>query len=120
MESPREEPCPGTARFIRDRQGEKQESDRSGVDQVGEAIVLSIVDEENVDAEIAQGHYREALALAETLGMRPLVAHCHLGLGRLYGRKKKRQEADEHVARAVAMYRDMGMRFWHEQTIAVG
>ncbi len=70
--------------------------------------------------EIAQGHYREALALAETLGMRPLVAHCHLGLGRLYRRKKKRQEADEHVARAVAMYRDMGMRFWHEQANAMG
>lgn len=72
------------------------------------------------DAEIAQGHYREALALAETLGMRPLVAHCHLGLGRLYRRKEKQKEADEHVARAVAMYRDMGMRFWHEQANAMG
>jgi class 3 adenylate cyclase/tetratricopeptide (TPR) repeat protein len=72
------------------------------------------------DAEIAQGRYREALALAETLGMRPLVAHCHLGLGRLYGREGKRQEAEEHVARAVAMYRDMGMRFWHEQANAMG
>ena len=72
------------------------------------------------DTEVAQGHYREALALAETLGMRPLVAHCYRGLGQLYQRKGKWQEADEHVARAVAMYRDMGMRFWHEQTIAVG
>jgi tetratricopeptide (TPR) repeat protein len=72
------------------------------------------------DAEIAQGHYREALTLAETLGMRPLVAHCHLGLGRLYRRKGKRQKADEHVAKAIAMYRDMGMRFWYEQANAMG
>ncbi len=72
------------------------------------------------DVEIAQGHYREALTLAETLGMRPLVAHCHRGLGRLYGREGKRQEAEEYVARAVAMYRDMGMRFWYEQANAMG
>ena len=37
------------------------------------------------DAEQAEAHYQQALALAEELGMRPLVAHCHLGLGRLYG-----------------------------------
>ena len=30
------------------------------------------------------GYYRQALALAEELGMRPLVAHCHLSLGKLY------------------------------------
>ena len=36
--------------------------------------------------ETAEGHYREALALATELGMRPLVAHCHLGLGKLYRR----------------------------------
>ena len=35
---------------------------------------------------IDNGHdaYQQALALANTLGMRPLVAHCHLGLGTLY------------------------------------
>ena len=39
----------------------------------------------------AGGHYRQALALADELGMRPLVAHCHLGLGKLYRRTGKRR-----------------------------
>ena len=41
--------------------------------------------------EPAETHYRQALALAEELGMRPLVAHCHLGLGKLYRRTGKRR-----------------------------
>ena len=90
-----------------------------------EAYALRLLGEiashpESPHAEIAEGHYREAQALAETLGMRPLVAHCYLGLGRLYGRDGKRQEADEHVARAAAMYRDMGMQIWHERANALG
>ena len=36
------------------------------------------------DVEPAEAHYRQALALADELGMRPLQAHCHLGLGTLY------------------------------------
>jgi uncharacterized damage-inducible protein DinB len=47
--------------------------------------------------------------------MRPLVAHCHLGLGKLYRRTGKRQEAREHLRIAATMYREMGMRFWPEK-----
>jgi hypothetical protein len=47
--------------------------------------------------------------------MRPLVAHCHLGLGTLYGRTGKREQAREHLSTATSMYRDMDMRFWPEQ-----
>ena len=43
--------------------------------------------------EAAEGHYRQALGLASELGMRPLVAHCHLGLGKLYRRTGQREEA---------------------------
>ena len=68
--------------------------------------------------EHADGHYRDALALAEELGMRPLVAHCHLGLGKLYRRTGKREQAQEHVATATTMYRDMGMTYWLEQAEA--
>jgi tetratricopeptide (TPR) repeat protein len=68
--------------------------------------------------EDAEGHYREALALAEELGMRPLVAHCHLGLGKLYRRIGTREQAQEHVATATTMYRDMGMTYWLEQAEA--
>jgi hypothetical protein len=50
--------------------------------------------------------------------MRPLVAHCHLGLGRLHQRAGKQREAEEHMATALAMYRDMDMRFWLEQANA--
>jgi hypothetical protein len=59
--------------------------------------------------------YRDALALAVELGMRPLIAHCHLGLGKLYRRKGKREQAREHVTTATAMYREMGMTYWLEQ-----
>ena len=63
-------------------------------------------------------HYREALALAEPRGMRPLVAHCHLGLGKLYQRSGNRQEAQEHLATAMTMYREMSMTYWLEQAEA--
>ena len=44
--------------------------------------------------------------------MRPLVAHCHLGLGKLYRRPGKGQEPQEHFNTATAMYREMDIRFW--------
>ena len=37
-----------------------------------------------LDLAEAERSYRAALALATELGMRPLEAHCHLGLGKLY------------------------------------
>jgi sugar phosphate isomerase/epimerase len=68
--------------------------------------------------EHAAGHYRDALALAEELGMRPLVAHCHLGLGKLSRRTGKREQAREHLITATTMYREMDMRFWLDQAEA--
>ena len=68
--------------------------------------------------EHADGHYRDALALAEELGMRPLVAHCHLGFGKLYSRTGKGEQARGHLATATTMYREMDMRFWLEQAEA--
>jgi hypothetical protein len=63
----------------------------------------------------AETTYREALALAGPRGMRPRVAHCHFGLGKLYRRTDKRDLAIEHLATATTMYREMNMRFWLEQ-----
>ena len=74
---------------------------------------------DRLDAESGEAHYRQALALAEPRGMRPLVAHCHLGLGQLYRRPGDHAKAEEHLASAKAMYREMGMRFWLEKTEAV-
>jgi hypothetical protein len=45
----------------------------------------------------------------------PLVAHCHLGLGRLSIRTGDREEALRHLAVATSMCREMDMRFWLEQ-----
>ncbi len=57
----------------------------------------------------AEGHYRDALALATELGMRPLAAHCHLGLGKLSRRTGQREQAQQHLTTATTMYREMGM-----------
>ncbi len=65
--------------------------------------------------ETAERHYREAMGLGEELGMRPLVAHCHLGLGRLYQQAGKRHEAGERLTTAMTMFREMDMRFWLEK-----
>jgi len=52
------------------------------------------------------------------LGMRPLIAHCHLGLGKLYRRTGQREQAHEHLTTATTMYREMGMTYWLEQAEA--
>lgn len=70
------------------------------------------------DAERGETHYRQALALAERRGMRPLAAHCHLGLGKVYLRMGARKQVQEHVATTTTMYRDMGMTHWLEQAEA--
>jgi hypothetical protein len=51
----------------------------------------------------------KALSIAGQLGMRPLVAHCHHGLGKLSRRTGKREQAQEHLTTATTMYREMGM-----------
>jgi len=74
--------------------------------------------QEPLDFEHTEGRYYEALTFAHRLGMRPLVAHCHLGLGTLYRRTSKREQAQEHLTTATTMYREMDMRFWLEQAAA--
>ena len=59
--------------------------------------------------------YRQALAVASELGLRPLVAHCHLGLGRLYRQRGTSERAPIHLETATAMYREMGMSFWQDR-----
>jgi hypothetical protein len=58
------------------------------------------------------------MALAEELGMRPLVAHCHLGLGTLYRRTGGGAKVEEHLTTAMTMYREMDMGFWLERAEA--
>jgi class 3 adenylate cyclase/tetratricopeptide (TPR) repeat protein len=66
----------------------------------------------------AEAHYQQALALAEELGMRPLQAHCHLGLGTLYVRSGQRQQAQAALSAAIDLHRAMDMTFWLPQAEA--
>jgi tetratricopeptide (TPR) repeat protein len=64
------------------------------------------------EAAQAVAHYRQALTLADELGMRPLVAHCHRGLGTLYAKIGRRDEDRAALTTAVELYQAMDMRFW--------
>jgi class 3 adenylate cyclase/tetratricopeptide (TPR) repeat protein len=66
----------------------------------------------------AVDYYRQALALAEELGMRPLQAHCHRGLGTLYATTGQREQARTALAAAIDLYRAMDMTFWLPQAEA--
>src|SRR5262249_14367962 len=67
------------------------------------------------DVAQAEAHYQQSLALAEELGMRPLQAHCHLGLGTLYAKTGQRAQACADLSTAIDLYRAMAMLFWLPQ-----
>jgi hypothetical protein len=73
------------------------------------------------DARVSSGgkNHLSAMALASELGLCPLVAHCHLGLGRLYGRTGGGPKAREHLTIASTMYREMDMGSGLEKAEAV-
>jgi tetratricopeptide (TPR) repeat protein len=86
-----------------------------------EAMTLRVLGEiamrgSRPDAAGAEAFYRQALGLAETLGMRPLIARCYLGLGTVYLHLDKRPAARQHLATARAMLAEMGMRLWLQQS----
>jgi len=74
--------------------------------------------EEPLDIGKAENHYRQAIDLAEELGMRLLIAHCHVGLGKLYRRAGNPQQARTHLTDGVAMMREMEMGLWLEKAEA--
>jgi hypothetical protein len=71
---------------------------------------------QQLDAEAAEAQYRNALGLAEARGMRPLIAHCHRGLGRLYLQLKNPAVAEEYLTTAREAYNSLQMPFWAERT----
>jgi tetratricopeptide (TPR) repeat protein len=74
---------------------------------------------ESPEAEPAEDYFRQALTLAEELGMRPLVAHCHLGLGTLYRTLGRLEPARAGLSAAMALYRAMDMTLWLPQAETV-
>jgi tetratricopeptide (TPR) repeat protein len=70
------------------------------------------------EVESSEAHYQQSLALAEELGMRPLQAHCHLGLGTLYGQAGQQEQARVALSTAIEFYRAMDMTLWLSQAEA--
>jgi tetratricopeptide (TPR) repeat protein len=71
------------------------------------------------DVTTAAAHYGASMALADDLGMRPLAAHCHRGLGTLYTKIGRLEQAHAELSTAIELYRAMAMTFWLPQTEAV-
>jgi class 3 adenylate cyclase/tetratricopeptide (TPR) repeat protein len=88
-----------------------------------EAYALRLLGEiaaqrEPPERERTEAYYRQAQALAEALGMRPLLAHCHRGLGTLYATTGRREQARVELFAAIELYRAMTMTFWLPQAEA--
>ena len=86
-----------------------------------EAYALRLLGEiaaHRADGKAAEGHFREAGSLAADLGMRPLVGHCHRGLGAFYCRTGQKPEAREHLAAAAAIFQHLAMGSWLEKAEA--
>jgi class 3 adenylate cyclase/tetratricopeptide (TPR) repeat protein len=110
----------GRLRDARELAGKALPATRERGERGAEAWLLWLLGEigtrESPDeAGTTADRFRQALALADELGMRPLAAHCHLGLGKLSWRTGNRQEAQKQLTTATTMYREMDMRFWLEQ-----
>jgi len=93
------------------RQHKEREGEALALHQLG--VVYAHANPPDVGQ--AEAHYQQALVLAEELGMRPLQAHCHRGLGTLYAATGQREQARTALATAIALYRDMDMTFWLPQ-----
>ena len=78
------------------------------------AEALALLGKEPCDDE-ALSNWGRLIDLATELSMRPEMAHCHLGLGKLYRRTGDHAKAAEHLMTASAMYREMDMGFWLEK-----
>jgi tetratricopeptide (TPR) repeat protein len=96
------------------RQLKERGNEALALHQLG--VVLAHADPPDVAQ--AETYYQQALALAEELGMRPLVAHCHRGLGTLYATTGQREQARTELTAAIALYRAMEMTFWLPQAEA--
>jgi tetratricopeptide (TPR) repeat protein len=77
------------------------------------------VHREPPEVDQAEDHYWQALAVAEELGMRPLIAHCRLGLGTLYTKMGRLEQARAELSAAIELYRAMEMTFWLPRAEAV-
>ena len=71
--------------------------------------------EESEQVQQSINSYRRVKEQAAELGMRPLLAHCHMGHGQVYIKKGKTSEARSELSAAMDLYRFMGMSLWMPQ-----
>ena len=99
------------------------ESSRRHSQRSREALALYVQGEiasaaNPVAFENAEGSFRGANIISDELKMRPLLAHCHVGLGKLYRRTGDYEKAKTQLANGVAMMREMEMGLWLERAEA--
>jgi tetratricopeptide (TPR) repeat protein len=71
------------------------------------------------DIDQAEDHYLAAVTLAEELEMRPLLARCRLGMGRLHLRAGDRDRAENHLLAAKSLFTTMDMPLWLRQATSL-
>lgn len=64
--------------------------------------------------DAARQAYEQAIALADELSLCPQIARAHFDLGQLERRLGRLSDAEDHLARAIVLFADMGMRAWLE------
>jgi class 3 adenylate cyclase/tetratricopeptide (TPR) repeat protein len=75
-------------------------------------LLGDVIQEESSNPSEALNHYLASMALANELAMRPLQAHIHLSLGRLYHRENQIEKARTELALGLTSYRSMEMPLW--------
>jgi tetratricopeptide (TPR) repeat protein len=99
------------------------ESSRRHSQRSREALALYVQGEialaaNPVDFENAEGSFRAANIISDKLKMRPLMAYCHVGLGKLYRQSGDLRLAKEHLQSGVALMREMRMGLWLQRAEA--
>ena len=92
--------------------------DERGYQAWGLRLYGAVLHRNALEIDQAEIHYKQSLTLATELGMRPLQAHCHRGLGALYRQTDQFDKARVELSTAIEMYRDMEMTFWLPETEA--
>jgi hypothetical protein len=77
--------------------------------------VLGDIEARRGNLPLAQTNLCAALALAQELGMRPLLAHCHWSLARALDGPERDRSASPHRESALELFRSMGMRLWAQR-----
>jgi tetratricopeptide (TPR) repeat protein len=78
--------------------------------------VLADVSAREASFDAARHAYEQMLSLGDELGLRPQMARAHFDLGRLQRRLGHLRDAEDHLARAIVLFADMGMRSWLEKS----